>query len=158
MLSNVGVKAEGNRRENTFSGRLWLLRRLWPRTWPLSRPWEDGKHQTVRHQSPKRAREPWNQAANVTEIILCPWSLVSICSNVKQTCCHVCASSDYFGQVKRIMKGKESVLAALCTFGCDVYFGLCFHSVLLVRHDEITQCRKEVVHDMRVSSGSKKLQ
>lgn len=51
-----------------------------------------------------------NQAADVTEIILCPQSLVSICPNVKQTYHCVCASrrSDYFGQVKRVMKGKEN--------------------------------------------------
>lgn len=55
-------------------------------------------------------------------------------------------------------KGKQSVLAALRALGCDVYFGPCFHHVLLVRHDEITQCRKEVVHEMSASSGSKKLQ
>lgn len=61
----------------------------------------------------------------MTEIILCPWSLVSICSNVKQTRCHVRASSDYFGQVKRVMKGKENSpswlrsvrLAVMCILG-----------------------------------------
>lgn len=71
------------------------------------------------------------------------------------TCVQVQIISDKLSTER---KGNQSVLAAPHALGCDVYFGLCFHHVLLVRHDEITQCRKEVVHEMNVSSGSKKLQ
>lgn len=49
----------------------------------------------------KSACELWHRAADVTQMVLCPQSLVSICPNVKQIPCGLCVSvrSDYFRQV-----------------------------------------------------------
>lgn len=91
--------------------------------YPVPERMENNRLSDIKVQ--KRNREPWNHAADVTEIILCPWSLVYICSNVKQTRFHVCASSDYFGQVKRRKERKSVRLgSAPCAWLWCVFWAL----------------------------------
>lgn len=96
-----------------------------PGHYPVPERMENNRLLDIKVQQGLVNRE--NHAADVTEILLCPRSLVSICPNAKQTQCCVCGSRpfDYFGQVKRLMKGKENSpswqsslrLAVMCILG-----------------------------------------
>lgn len=120
-----GTVKTGGRIPSGVNSRYSAVRGHEPGHYPVPERMENNRLLDIKVQKGLMNRE--NQAADVTEIILCPQSLVSICPNVKQTRRCVCASrrSDYFGQVKRVMKGKENSpswqssgwLAVMCILG-----------------------------------------